>query len=169
MPAVKHDSNTDIFRGQLFIFTGEGESQKPIAYGKDATMNISTEEVDISNKMMSGGWKGSLPGQKSYTVTSESLLTQKEGQESFESLLDKQINDQTFPFVMGEAKVSEQTPTGGVFELDKSKPHYTGILMITSLDVKSTSGDIATCSSSFVGVGALVKGTIEDPTPNPGS
>ena len=158
---VKHDSNTDIFRGQLFIFTGTGEEQKPIAYGKDATMNISTEEVDVSNKMMSGGWKGSLPGQKSYTVTSESLMTNKEGQESFGSLLDKQINDETFPFVMGEAKVSEKTPTGGKFELDKSKPYYTGTLMITSLDVKSTNGDIATCSSSFAGIGALVKGESE--------
>lgn len=155
MPPVKHDSNTDIFRGQLFIFVGEN----PIAYGKDATMNITTEEIDISNKMMSGGWKGSLPGKKSFAITSESLLTQKQGQESFDSLLDKQINDETFTFFMGEAKVTNQTPTGGEFVLDKTKPFYTGTIMITSLDVKSTDGDIASCSSSFTGVGALVKGT----------
>lgn len=155
MPPVKHDSNTDIFRGQLFIFVGDN----PIAYGKDATMNITTEEIDISNKMMSGGWKGSLPGKKSFAITSESLLTQKQGQESFDSLLDKQINDETFTFFMGEAKVTNQTPTGGEFVLDKTKPFYTGTIMITSLDVKSTDGDISSCSSSFTGVGALVKGT----------
>ena len=162
MAPIKHDSNTDIFRGQLFIFTTE--DQKPMAYGKDATLNITTEEIDISNKMMSGGWAGSLPGKKSFTVTSESLLTQKDGQESFGSLLKKQINDETFPFVIGEAKVTEQTPTGGKFELDTTKPYYKGTVMITSLDVKSTDGDIATCSASFTGVGALVEGEVTPPT-----
>ena len=156
MAAIKHDSNTDIFRGQLFIFVDE----KPIAYGKDATLNITTEEIDISNKMMSGGWKGSLPGKKSFSVTSESLFTQKEDQESFPSLLDKQIKDETFDFVIGEAKVTNQTSTGGEFELDKTKPYHTGKVMITSLDVKSTDGDIATCSASFTGIGALVVGEV---------
>lgn len=60
MPPIKHDSNADIFRGQLFIFVGEN----PIAFGTSATMNTTTEEIDVTNKMMSGGWKGSLPGQK---------------------------------------------------------------------------------------------------------
>lgn len=155
MPPIKHDSNTDIFRGQLFIFV----DGNPIAYGKDASMNIATEEVDISNKMMSGGWKGSLPGDKSFSITSESLLTQVTGQVSFDTLLAKQIADETVTFSMGQAKVTEKTPTGGKFELDTTKPYYTGTVMITSLDLKSTSGDIATCSSSFTGVGALVKGT----------
>lgn len=156
MAAVKHDSNTDIFRGQLFVFVKDS----PIAYGKDATLNITTEEIDVSNKMMSGGWKGALPGKKSFSVTSESLLTQAADQESFPSLLKKQINDETFTFVIGEAKVTNQTATGGQFELDKSKPYYTGTIMITSLDVKSTDGDIATCSASFTGIGALEEGTL---------
>lgn len=156
MTAVKHDSNTDIFRGQLFVFVKDN----PIAYGKDATLNVTTEEIDVSNKMMSGGWKGSLPGKKSFSVTSESLYTQKEDQESFPSLLRRQIKDETFDFVLGEAKVDNQTATGGQFELDKSKPYYKGTMMITSLDVKSTDGDIATCSASFTGVGALEEGEI---------
>ena len=162
MAAVKHDSNTDIFRGQLFIFTSE--DRKPMAYGKDASLSISTEEIDVSNKMMSGGWKGALPGKKSFTVSSEALMTQKADQESFPSLLRKQINDETFPFVIGEAKVTDQSPTGGKFELDKTKPYYTGTVMITSLDVKSTDGDIATCSVSLAGIGALVEGEIIPPT-----
>lgn len=152
---IKHDSNADIFRGQLFIFVGDN----PIAFGTNATMNITTEEVDISNKMMSGNWKGSLPGQKSFSITSESLLTQKEGQYSFDTLLDKQINDETFEFFMGEAKVTNQTPVGGEFELDKTKKYYTGTVMITSLDLTSEVNNIATCSASFSGVGALVPGT----------
>lgn len=159
MALIKHDSNTDIFRGQLFVFVED----KPIAYGKDSTMNITTEQIDIGNKMLSDGWTGSLPGKKSFSVTSESLFTQKEGQESFPSLLKRQINDETFTFVMGEAKITNQTATGGQFELDKSKPYYKGTIMITSLDLKSTDGDIATCSASFTGIGALKEGEIETP------
>ena len=152
----KHDSNTDIFRGQLFVFV-EGD---PIAFGTSASMNTTTEEVDISNKMMSGNWKGSLPGQKSFSITSESLLTQKTGQCSYDTLLKKQIADETLEFFMGEAKVTNQTPTGGEFDLDKTKPYYTGTIMITSLDLQSEVNGIATCSASFAGVGALVPGEV---------
>lgn len=154
--AVKHDSNTDIFRGQLFLFVDD----KPIAYAKDASMSITTEEIDVSNKMMSGGWKGSLPGKKGFSISSESLLTRTDGQVSFDSLLKKQIADETIAFTMGEAKVTNQSGTGGEFALDKTKPYYTGIVMITSLDLKSTDGDISTCSASFTGVGALSEGVV---------
>lgn len=67
---VKHDSNTDIFRGQLFLFIGG----QPIAFAKSATMQGTTSEIDISNKMM-GDWDASLPGNRGYTISSESLLT----------------------------------------------------------------------------------------------
>lgn len=71
-------------------------------------------------------------------------------------MLRRQIKDETFDFVLGEAKVDNQTATGGQFELDKSKPYDKGTMVITtSLDIKSTDGDIATCSASFTGVGAL--------------
>lgn len=53
-------------------------------------------------------------------------------------MLRRQIKDETFDFVLGEAKVDNQTATGGQFELDKSKPYYKGTMMITSLDIKST-------------------------------
>lgn len=158
MAVIKHDSKTDIFRGQLFIFV----DGSPIAYGKDASMDITTAEIDISNKMMTGGWEGSLPGKKSFTVSSESLMTHKADQISFPSLLDKQIDDELLEFFMGETIVTDQTADGGQYAMDKSKPHYTGTIMITSLSVKSTDGDIATCSSSFKGVGKLNKGTIEE-------
>ena len=161
MPPIKHDSNADIFRGQLFLYIGEN----PIAYGTSAALTITTEEIDVSNKMMSGGWAGALPGQKSYSITSESLLTQKEGQFSFDTLLDKQTKDETFEFFMGEAVVTDQTPTGGKFTLDKTKKYYTGTVMITSLELTSAVNDIAACSVSLTGVGALAPGVLEPVVP----
>ncbi|MCS2404436.1 hypothetical protein NXY31_06040 [Bacteroides salyersiae] len=51
MADKKLDSSVDIFRGELMLFIGED----PIAFGSSAGLDISTEELDISNKMM-GDW-----------------------------------------------------------------------------------------------------------------
>lgn len=147
---VAHDANTDIERGQLFIFIDD----KPIAFASSASLNVSTEETDISNKMM-GGWAASLAGKNSFTVTSESLLTRKTGQLSYDTLLAAQIAKQTLSFYFGSAVVTDATNTGGKFDKDPSHKSYTGTVMITSLDLKSDDGQIASVSVSFKGVGAL--------------
>lgn len=147
---VPHDANTDIERGQLYIFIDD----KSIAFANSATLNVSTEETDISNKMM-GGWSASLAGKNSFTLSSESLLTRKTGQLSFDTLLAAQIAKQTLSFFYGSAIVTDATNTGGKFEKDPSHKNYTGTVMITSLDLKSDDGQIASVSVSFKGVGAL--------------
>jgi hypothetical protein len=156
MPPIKHDSNTDIFRGQLFLFIGDN----PIAFGTSASLEISAEEIDISNKMFSPNWKGSLPGQKSYSLSSESLLTQKEGLYSFDTLFQSISDGTTLEFFLGEAKVSDGTATGGKFELDETQKYYKGTVMVTSLSLTSEVNGIATCSASFVGIGALLPGDL---------
>jgi hypothetical protein len=160
MAVVKHDSSTDIFTGQIFLFLGG----LPIAYGKSATLNVSVSEVDISNKMVNGGWGASQYGKKTYTIGSESLVTYKEGQLSFETLLDMIDKGENVEFFLGQAKVSEETTVGGKFEPDMSKPYRKGSAMITSLDLNSTDGEIATCSTSLTGVGGLEKGEVTPPT-----
>lgn len=153
---VKHDSNEDIFRSQLFVFADD----QPIAYAKTASLSITAAEVDVSNKMISGGWEASLYGKKGYTISCDSLYTQKEGQLSYDALFDKMKNNQTVTFFLGQTKVTDATESGGKFEKDLTKRHYTGTAMITSLDLTSDDGEIATCSTSLKGVGAL---TSNDP------
>lgn len=148
---VKHDSNEDIFRGQLFLFVDD----QPIAYAKTAALNVTSTEVDVSNKMM-GGWEASLYGKNGYTISSDSLYTQKEGQLSYDALLDKLIKKETVSFFLGQVIKTEETNTGGKFAKDLTKKNYTGTAMITSLDLTSDDGEIATCSTSLKGVGALV-------------
>jgi len=147
---TKLDSRTDLYRGELFIFLGDD----PIAFASTATLEITTEEIDISNKMM-GDWAGSLPGKKSYTVSSESLMTRKEGALSYDALLEKQIAGETLPFYFGSAKAADQDNFGGTFEKDTAQKNYTGELMITSLSITSENSQIAKCSSSFKGIGGL--------------
>lgn len=150
MAGVKLDSRKDIYRGELFVFA-DGE---PIAFASTATLEVTTEEIDISNKMM-GDWSGSLPGKKSYIVSSEALITRKEGAMSYDALLKKQIAGETLEFFFGEATSADKDNFGGTFAQDTTKMNYTGEVMITSMSVTSEAGQIAKCSSSFKGIGGL--------------
>lgn len=150
MADKKLDSSKDIFRGELMLFIGED----PVAFGSSAGLDISTEELDISNKMM-GNWAGSLAGKMSFTISSESLLTRKEGALSFDALLEKQIAGDPLDFFFGSAKASDQDNFGGTFEKDDKQVNYTGKVIITSLSIKSDNGQIVSVSASFKGVGAL--------------
>lgn len=148
--AVAHDSNTDLVRGELFLFIGDS----PIAFASSCGLDVSAEEIDISNKMC-GDWAAALPGKKSFTLSSESLLTRKEGAMSFDALLAKMIASEPVDFFFGAAKVTNKTNVGGEFALDTTQKNYKGTAMITSLSLKSDNGQIASCSASFKGVGAL--------------
>lgn len=108
--AVKLDSSKDIYRGELFVFAKPdgSESDEPLAFATTATLEITTEEVDISNKMM-GGWAGSLPGKKSYTVSSEALITRKEGALSYDTLLKAQIDGKVLDFFSGRLRLLTRT------------------------------------------------------------
>ena len=150
MADKKLDSSVDIFRGELMLFVGED----PIAFGSSAGLDISTEELDISNKMM-GDWSGSLSGKKSFTISSESLLTRKEGAMSFDTLLEKQIKGDPLDFFFGSAKATDKDNFGGTYTKDTEQKNYTGKVIITSLSIKSDNGQIVSVSASFKGVGAL--------------
>lgn len=157
---IKHDSNDNIYRGQLFIFLDDA----PLAFCSDCSLELTAEEVDVSNKMCAGNWGMSLPGKKTFTSSAESLLTRLQGAMSFDTMLKKFIAGDTLDFFFGDAKATEQTETGGKFEKDTANPNYTGKIMITSLSLKSTNGQIASSSASFKGVGALTPVSSVSPT-----
>ncbi len=163
MAAVKHDSSTDLVRGELYLFIGDS----PIAFATSCSMDVSTEEIDISNKMC-GDWAAALPGKKSFTMACESLMTRKEGAMSFDTLLEKQIAGETLDFFFGGAKVTNKTNVGGEFAKDAEQVNYTGKVMITSLSLKSDNGQIASSSAQFKGIGALTKMAPSAPAPAEG-
>ena len=164
---IVHDSNKDLVRGELFLFIGDA----PIAFASSCGLDVTAEEIDISNKMC-GDWAAALPGKKSFTLSCECLLTRKEGAMSFDTLLAKMIANETVDFFYGAAKVdpATKTNTGGAFALDTAQKNYKGTAMITSLSLKSDNGQIASSSISLKGVGALEpvdmvsSGGVEDPT-----
>lgn len=131
-----------------------------MAFATTATLEITTEAIDISNKMM-GDWAGSLPGRKSYTISSEALITYKEGALSYGTLVDKQINGETIPFKFAEGTAVDADNFGGTFTPDATKDSFEGEVMITSLSLTSEQGNIARVTVNLQGIGGLVhnKGT----------
>ena len=157
MAGIKLDSSLDIRRECFILFVGE----QPIAFETSSSLDISTEELDISNKMM-GDWAGSLSGKKSFTISCESLVTNKEGALSFDTLQAKNAAGEPLDFFYGSATSADQDNFGGTFVKDTSKVSYTGKVIITSLSLKSENGGLVSASASFKGVGAL---SIVEPVP----
>ena len=155
---IKFDSNKDVIRGSLFLFL-DGQ---PLAFEKTSTLNLSADSIDTSNKMC-GNWASSSPGKRSFSISSEMLITRLKGAYSYDTLV-KAFSEGTYlPFVFGSAKVTEETNVGGKFEIDETKQHYKGSVWINSLDLTSNSGELCTASAAFTGNGALetVPGTSE--------
>lgn len=147
---LNYDASTEILRGQLWLFIGD----TPLAFCSSATLEISTDTIDASNKM-TGNWNVAFPGKKSFTLSTSSLITQKDGAVSAKTLADAQINDTLLDFKFGECVADNQTAWGGSFAIDTSKPAYSGKVMVTQTSIKSESGSLATCDGSFTGIGAL--------------
>ena len=160
---IKLDASTDLYRGQLFVFCDD----LPIAFASTAQMEVSTETIDASSKM-TGAWGVSIPGKKSFTLSSEALYTKKEGAMSYDTLLAAQCADKLLDFKFGEATVTEQDAWGGKFEAPEDGTCFSGKVMITALSLQSENGQLAKVSVSLTGVGALVMPTAATEPPSGG-
>lgn len=152
MSAVVYNSNQDLeIDGQMMLAIG-GE---PVAFATSAKMTVNTDMVDTTN-MMSGNWKSSIAGAKSFTTASEALLTYKNGATSASSLLKSQINDALLDFVFGSYKRSGDEVTGFSYALDTTKDHYTGKIHITTMELNGdASSKLKKYSMSAEGSGPL--------------
>lgn len=153
MPELTYNPNSDLdLDGQLMLSVGG----IPIAFATSAKINVTTDMVDTTN-MMSGDWKDEVPGVKSFTCSSEALLSHKTGATSGESLLDNQLADTLLDFVFGEYKRSGDETAGYTYALDTTKPSYHGKLRITSSEFTGENSKLKKYSVNFNGSGPLLK------------
>jgi hypothetical protein len=153
MAEISYKSDEDVKTGQLILLI----DGLPHAFATSATLSISTNVIDTSNKF-DGSWQSGLAGKKSYTVASEALMTEKEGAESYKKLIDAQIAGKPIPFVFGTLKTTEDAATGAVTSvvIDTACPSYKGNLIITSNELKSEAGDLGKHSLQSQGSGPLI-------------
>jgi len=143
---MEYDSNTDLQKGDLLFVFIDG---KPVAFSSSCGLNISKDTIDTANKM-SGGWATSQGGKKSWSMSTEALLTRKAGALSFDTLFSALNATDPVEVVYGLANDS--------FEL--SAGWYTGKAHITKLEQKADNGANCTCSTEFTGTGALTPTTV---------
>ncbi|WP_321425014.1 phage tail tube protein [uncultured Bacteroides sp.] len=138
-------SQTDLIKGNSLLLYA---NSNPVAFAKSCDLSISSDSIDCTNKF-SGNFKTAIPGQISYTVSSDFLLTYASGDTSFDTLLAVQLSGGTIPFTIG-------TTTDSVtFAMTTGK--YSGTAIIKSISLKAEENGICSCSLSLDGTGALTK------------
>lgn len=133
---------------ELMVFN----NSKSLAHAKSHTLSLSTNEIDISSKDY-GYWGASEAGNLAWEITSENLFT-----EDYDALFTAWVNKTTLPIVFGYAAnydVNGLAQNQTEWAPDTAKKRYSGTAIITSLQINANTGEIATYSVTFKGVGAL--------------
>lgn len=155
--ATTFDVNTQLVLGEeMYLYVTSANT--PVAFATSCSVQIDGETIDTSNKM-SGRWNSNLAGKNGYTISTDALYTQAEGLYSFDSLMEKMIAGGKLEWTIGKAK----DYANGDYDLDATKPNYTGVAFITSLSLNAGNNEVANCSITLTGSGAIVRneGTAE--------
>jgi len=150
---MANEYTTDnLIRGdEFFLYVKtSGGTDKPIAYATSASISISQETLDCSNKM-SGVWSNALAGKLSWTVSSSALMSYKDTGYSY--FYEKMVA--RTPFLIKIGQVTDLATED--FDADETKTYYTGQAYLTSLNLSSDNGSVASFDVEFQGDGALTQ------------
>ena len=139
--------NTDLVLGDdllLYVTT----DNTPLAFATSCSIQIDGETIDTSNKL-SGRWQSNLAGKNGYSISSDALFTQTEGHYSFDALMEKMVEGGKLEWAIGRCK--DRT----TFELDTTKAYYSGEGFVTSLSLNAGNNEVANCSITITGSGAI--------------
>lgn len=154
--------NTIIKGDELMLFDANGES---IALATSHTLSISADAAQINCK--DGGiWQSSTVNQINWTIDTDNLYSVVEFDKLFTIMTARTPVDVYFGLKgqtgTGDVDTDGVAPQSGDTQKVWTKATtgcYKGKAVLTSLNVNAASGDNATFTASFQGVGALVKET----------
>ena len=138
------------------LFDDKGKS---LAFGKSHTLTIGVETQEVSTK--DHGIYGSKKATKvTWSISAEHMYS--EG--AYDQLFDKMVALEPITVYFGKKKSEAADKTVADGDLDAWKPNTptqstlrTGQVIITKLDLQAQSGDNATFSVEFEGVGKISK------------
>ena len=138
------------------LFDDKGKS---LAFGKSHTLTIGVETQEVSTK--DHGIYGSKKATKvTWSISAEHMYS--EG--AYDTLFDKMVALEPITVYFGKKKSETADKTVADGDLDAWKPNTptqstlrTGQVIITKLDLQAQSGDNATFSVEFEGVGKISK------------
>lgn len=123
----------------VLVSIKSGEEQIPVGGQRGATLNRSSNAIDVSNKV-TGDWKRSISGLKEWSLDCNGLVV---ADDAGFTALETAFNE-------GAEVVIQLAETAGL--------SYSGAAIITDFPIEAPYEDVATYSISFTGTGALTKG-----------
>jgi len=153
--------NTIIKGDELMLFDANGES---IALATSHTLNISGDVAQINCK--DGGiWSSGTVNQLNWTIDTDNLYSTVEFDRLFTIMTARTPVDVYFGLKAetgtGDVDTDGSNPTTGTQKVwTKGAGVYKGKAVLNSLNVNAASGDNATFTASFTGVGSLAKETL---------
>ena len=152
---LTYDENSDLMRGKvLALGIKSGSDFLPVAFAKSYKIDIQKETIDTAN-LMSGEWKSFLTGQSSWTMSSDALVSKKDGHLSYKLLTEMMTKGAALEVIIGEVKKGAGTGGGTTWTLEEAKAVAKGKAVMTSLNVSGESGGVVELSISLTGSGEL--------------
>lgn len=147
------NSNKNVKKEQLILFL----NGNPVAYAKQATLTINNNITDTSNKF-DGTWDSGIITGHGYTITTEALITEQTGAQSYKALMDAAQSESSIPFVFGTLSKTVDEVTGDVtgVAIDTKCPSWKGYINISSLELQSENKNLASSTLNATGTGKLV-------------
>lgn len=143
-------ANTCLKGRELMLFDAQ---KKALAFATSHTFSLNAETGDISSKDH-GIWGASEVTKITWEITTENLYTM----ENYSDLVGKMIKAEPIDIYFGVATPKEVLPseaTGTPWELDESKTHFKGKVVITAMSANANNGENATYSATFTGASVL--------------
>ena len=138
-----------------------------IAYAKDSQISISVSEIDVSNKDH-GGYSAFQAGLVDWSMTSNNLVASKRSGKGFDDLLELLLKKEPVDVIFGTKDTTVDrndeynVPDTGGWPVP-TKGGWKGKALITSLDMSSPNGEIASMNVTLKGCSPLTK-IAETPT-----
>lgn len=159
--------NTDLVNGNdmwLYLVdlsggtmtSGMVATAKVLAYSQSASLEINADTLDVTTKLACR-WNAVLPGNASYTVSSDNLYCLKSSAEAnnawtIDNLFDAMITGDNIGWVLAQDSSTECGTVGGP---DTSKSFYYGEAAVTSLSITASNNEIASSSLTLTGSGQV--------------
>ena len=142
--------------GDSAMTSGMVATAKVLAYSQSCSLEVNADTLDVTTKLACR-WNATLPGNASYTVSSDNLYCLKSAAEensafTVDHLFDAMVKGDNIGWVLAQDSSTECGTVGGP---DTSKPYYYGEGSITSLSITGGNNEIATSSLSITGSGEV--------------
>lgn len=141
--------------GDSGMTSGMVSDAKVVAYSQSCSLEINADTLDVTSKL-SCRWNASLPGNGSYTVTSDNLYCLQSAAAAnsaftVDDLFESMVEGKNVGWILAQDSSEECGTVGGP---DTTKPFYYGEASITSLSISAQNNEVATSSLTLTGSGA---------------